>query len=210
MKTILIIGASRGLGLETVRQGLEAGYHVRALARSANEIAINHPELEKISASVLDKQDLARAVDNTDAVISTLGILPSLERVTLFSRAARNLVEVMGACGVKRLIAVTGIGTGDSRGVGGPLFTNLFQPLFLGRIHEDKDREEEIIKESALDWTIVRPGFLTRFPKAGRYSALNDPQDWKGGFITRGDVADFLLKIVGDGSHIGQTPLLIS
>jgi short chain dehydrogenase len=47
--TVLIIGASRGIGLETVKAALEAGHSVRALARSARRISVDHPKLEKMA-----------------------------------------------------------------------------------------------------------------------------------------------------------------
>ena len=210
MARLLIIGASRGIGLEAVKIGLEAGHQIRAFARSANHIAITHPSLEKISASALDRQAVDEAVENIDAVITTLGTPPTLQHVHLFSGTARTVTEAMKAKGVRKLIAVTGIGAGDSRGTGGLLYSRLFQPLFLGTIYEDKDLEEKIIKGSGLDWVIVRPGYLTRLPKTGTYRAVINPKDWQGGFITRTDVADFLIKQVDRDEFVGKTPLLIS
>ena len=209
MATILIIGASRGIGLEAVKRGLEAGHHVRALARSADEIAITHPNLEKIAASALDQTAVEKAVDGADAVITTLGMPPTLKYVYLFSGSARAVTKAMKAKSVRKLIAVTGIGTGDSRGTGGLLYTRLFQPLFLGPIYADKDLEEKIIRDSGLDWVIVRPGILTRLPETGRYQALVDRKDWRGGFITRGDVADFVIKQIESDAFVHKTPLLI-
>jgi NAD(P)-dependent dehydrogenase (short-subunit alcohol dehydrogenase family) len=73
MKTVLIIGASRGIGLETVRRALEEGYQVRAFARSASSIPITHAELTKIDGDALKSNDVAKAVQGVDAVIQTLG-----------------------------------------------------------------------------------------------------------------------------------------
>ncbi len=209
MTTVLIIGASRGIGLEAVRQALAAGHMVRALARSASEIEIDHPQLEKISGSALDPEIVRKAVSGTDAVITALGVPPTLQHVHLFSGSARVVTTAMNEEGVRRLIAVTGIGAGDSKGIGGPLYARFFQPLFLGKIYEDKDLEEGLIRKSGLDWTIVRPGFLTRFAHTGRYKVLTDRKEWTGGFISRADVADFLVKQIDDDTYIGQTPLLI-
>lgn len=210
MKTILVIGASRGVGLETVRQGLEAGYRMRALARSADDIPLSSPALQKINASALDPSAVGAAVEGVDAVITALGVPPGFEDVRLFSDGMKIATSAMKQTGVRRLVAVTGIGVGSSKGIGGTLFTGFLQPLFLEKVHEDRNREEAIVMGSGLQWTIVRPGFLTRFPKTGRYRILTNPKDWKGGFITRGDVADFLLKAVEDDGFIGQTPLVIS
>ena len=208
--SVLITGASRGIGLETVRAALDAGFHVRALARSADAIAISQPELEKLQGSALDATTVSQAVDGADAVITCLGMGPTLSQVSLFSRTAEIMVQAMSTAGVRRLIAVTGLGAGDSRGVGGPLYAKLLQPLLLGTIYADKDREEQIIKQSDLDWTIVRPGFLTRLKPTGRPRALVDPKDWQSGFISRTDVAWFLIDELRNPQFVHQTPLLIS
>jgi NAD(P)-dependent dehydrogenase (short-subunit alcohol dehydrogenase family) len=59
--TILIIGASRGIGLETVKAALEAGHSVRALARSARRIRFDHPKLEKMAGDDLGIATVKRA-----------------------------------------------------------------------------------------------------------------------------------------------------
>jgi putative NADH-flavin reductase len=116
----------------------------------------------------------------------------------------------MKAAGVKRLITVTGLGAGDSRGHGGLLYDAVIFPLFLKRVYDDKDVQEWIIRSSGLDWTIVRPGLLTNNPATGRYRVLTVPQDWRFGSISRADVADFLVRQVDDRVLIGAMPLLIS
>ncbi len=98
----------------------------------------------------------------------------------------------MEASAVRRLICVTGLGAGDSRGQGGLLY-NAGLCLFLGRVYADKDVQERIIRWSRLDWTIVRPTILTNGPRTGTYRVLVDQRDWTSGFISRADVADFLV-----------------
>ena len=117
MAQVLIIGASRGIGLETTRHALEAGHTVRAFARSAPDIRISDPKLEKVRGNALRSSDVTAAVTGMNAVIQVLGVgLGDLFRpVHLFSDATRVLVAAMRAQGVKRLICVTGFGAGDSR-----------------------------------------------------------------------------------------------
>ena len=93
----LIIGASKGIGLETTRQALDAGHHVRALARSAAAIAISNPNLEKIRGDALKTEDVEAALVGVDVVIQTLGVgLGDLFRpVHLFSDATRVLIAAM-------------------------------------------------------------------------------------------------------------------
>ena len=213
MPTILIIGASRGIGLEAVKAALAAGYTVRALARSAHAIAINNSRLEKIRGDALDRAAIVQALDGASAVIQVLGVpitpMTVLKGTKLFSGASRVLVEAMRLADVRRLIAVTGLEAGDSRGSAGFLHARVLFPLILQRIYDDKSAQEEIIQSSGLDWTIVRPGILTDGPATGRYRVLTDAKSWRGGFISRRDVADFLVRQITDDSNIGRTPLLI-
>src|SRR5947209_6464949 len=112
MSQVVIIGASKGIGLETTRQALEAGHTVRAFARSAADISISDPKLEKVRGDALRSNNVAAAVKGTNAVIQALGVgLGDLfGPVHLFSDATRILVAAMRAQGVKRLISVTGFG----------------------------------------------------------------------------------------------------
>jgi putative NADH-flavin reductase len=210
MATVLIIGASRGIGLETVKCALEAGHIVRALARSARRIPVDHPKLTKVSADARDQAAVAGALEGVDAVIQALGIPGRdimLRPVHLFSDATRVLIASMRETGVKRLIAVTGFGAGDSRNRGGCLYNTAFH-LFLGRAYDDKDEQEYLIQESGLDWVIARPVILTSGSRTERYHVLVEPSSWRIGFISRADVADFLVKQIDDDAYLGKTPVL--
>lgn len=213
MSTILVIGASQGIGLEAVRALLGDGHRVRAFARSAASIPITDPNLEKVAGDALSKDDLARALGGTDAVILTLGVPMSLNAMlsgtTLFSRATRILVDLMNAHGPKRLICVTGLGAGDSRGKFGMLYDGVMFPVFLKRIYDDKDIQERIVRDSKLTWTIARPGVLVSAPITGHYRALDNPKDWDFKTVARADVARFLADEIRNNAFIHKTPLII-
>ncbi|MGH9697727.1 MAG: NAD(P)-dependent oxidoreductase [Bryobacteraceae bacterium] len=212
MAKLLVVGASRGIGLETVKAALRAGHSVRALARSAASISIQDAGLETVSGDALDSDTIHKAVRDVNVVVQTLGvdIAPRalFERTTLFSQSTRILVDAMKALDVKRLIAVTGLGAGDSRGHGGFLYDAVAFPLLLKRVYDDKDAQEQIIKSSGLEWTIVRPGLLTNSLATGQYRVLTAPNDWRFGRVSRADVADFLVRQIDDRALIGATPLL--
>jgi putative NADH-flavin reductase len=211
MSTVLIVGASRGIGYETVRLALKEGHTVRAMSRSANTIRLRDPKLENLEGDALDQHTVERALKGVDAVIQTLGVSPTPELILsgtfLFSVATRILVNAMEARAVKRLICVTGFGAGDSRGRGGPVY-NAVMCLILGRVYADKDAQEWIIRRSRLDWTIVRPTVLTTGPRRGAYRVLVDARDWCSGVISRADVADFLVRQINDASLVRKTPVL--
>jgi putative NADH-flavin reductase len=211
---VLVIGASRGIGLETVKALLASGCDVRALARKAQAIPIEDARLEKLDGDALDGATIERALVGVSAVIQSLGVAVSPEAVlkgtTLFSKATRVLVDAMRASTARRLIVVTGFGAGDSRGHGGFLYDAVLFPLLLKRVYDDKDVAEQIVRASGLDWTIVRPGGLTNGPATGHYRVLVEPASWRAGMISRADVADFLAKQVADTAYIGKTPELIA
>lgn len=216
MALVAVIGGSRGIGLETVRCALSAGHHVRAFSRRAGGIAIDHAQLEKVAGDALDAGAVARAIEGADAVIQSLGASEKAQPwvivagTTLFSRATRILVDAMRKAQVHRLLAITGLGAGDSRGHGGLLYDALVFPLLLKRIYDDKDVQEQMIRASGLEWTIVRPGLLTSGPVTGRARVLVDPEQWCAGTVSRADVADFLVREAFERRFIGKTPLLIT
>jgi uncharacterized protein YbjT (DUF2867 family) len=215
MAVLLVVGASRGIGLETVKRALALGHSVRAFARNAAAIEIETPGLEKIPGDALDAAAVAKAVEGVDAVIQSLGAGEKqgpqvlLFGTTLFSRATRILIDAMRARAVKRLVAVTGLGAGDSRGHIGFLYDAILFPLLLKRIYDDKDVQEQVIKASGLAWTIARPGLLTNEPMTGQIRALCDQKDWCFGSVSRADVADFLVREAFERRYVGKTPLLI-
>jgi NAD(P)-dependent dehydrogenase (short-subunit alcohol dehydrogenase family) len=96
---VLIIGASRGIGLETVMTALEAGHSVRALARSARRIPVDHPKLEKMAGNALEMARVKRALTGVDVVIQSLGVSAGpeiiLKPTRFFSKATRVLVTAM-------------------------------------------------------------------------------------------------------------------
>ena len=208
---VLIIGASKGIGLETTRQALKAGHPVRALARSAAGMVLSDPNLDKVCGDARKLQDVETALIGVDVVIQTLGVgFGDLFRpVHLFSDATRVLIAAMKAQGVKRLICVTGFGAGDSRASIGCLQSMPFQIVF-GRAYEDKSLQERLIQESGLDWTIARPGVLTGGPRAGRYKVLAEPSQWRNGIISRSDVAEFLVRQIENQTNIRQAPVLVN
>ena len=110
---LLVIGASRGIGLEVVKQALSRGHGVRAFARSADAIGLSNSRLEKRNGSALQVSDVASALAGVDAVILTLGVRAGpgmvLGPVDLFSRATQIVIDAMKKARVKRLICVTGL-----------------------------------------------------------------------------------------------------
>jgi putative NADH-flavin reductase len=139
--------------------------------------------------------------------IPLLTLLFLFRRNTKLSDGTRNIVRAMEHHGVKRFICQSSLGVGDSRGRLGFLYNFLVIPLFLWNIFADKAAQEAIIRESTLDWVIVRPTALTNGPRKGVYRAGSQIGHW---FfptkISRADTADFMLKQVSATDYLRQTP----
>lgn len=210
MAHVLVIGASQGIGLETTKAGLAAGHCVRAFARSAAFIERSGPQLDRFTGDALDAGDVARALDGIDVVVQALGVpvRDLLRPVRLFSDAINVLVPAMERAGVRRLIAVTGIGAGDSRDAIGPQQRLPFRLVF-GHVYDDKDAQEMDIRRSGLAWTLVRPGVLTSGATTGRYQVLTEPSSWRGGLIGRADVAGYIVGQITDPSHERRAVVLV-
>lgn len=210
MAHVLVIGASKGIGLETVKAALAAGHRVRAFARSATDIAITDSGLERLSGDALNAGDVAAALDGIDVVVQALGVPASklFGPVTLFSEATNLLVPAMERAGIRRIVAVTGFGTGDSREAIGLLQRVPFRLVF-GRAYDDKDAQEMRIRRSTLDWTFVRPGVLTPGTATGRYKVLSDPKAWRNGLIARADVAQFIVGEIDRPTHLRRAVVLV-
>jgi putative NADH-flavin reductase len=205
---LLIIGASRGIGKALLEEALQDGHTVRVLARDPGRIDPTDKALEVIKGDVRDLEAVSKVIRDMDVVCSCIGVPITFKPVDLFAEAAKNLVQAVQQQPGLKLIAVTGIGAGDSKGHGGFLYDRIFKPLFLRTIYEDKDREEEIIMASTTDWLIVRPAGLTNGPRTGKYRIITDLEGSVATRISRRDVADFILSEMVQPTQFGKTPLI--
>lgn len=207
---LTIIGASRGIGRKVVDEALERGHTVRAMSRNMTSTGVVADGFTPLDGDATNPDDVANAIQDADAVILTLGVpkdMRVLKSTTLFSDATRVLIAAMEEANIKRLLTVTGFGAGDSAD---KLSTpeRLTQKAFLGRAYADKGIQEQLIRDSDLDWTIARPGILSNNSKSNAYKVLVEKGTWRNGLINRADVADFLVTAAQDSSHIHQTPAL--
>jgi uncharacterized protein YbjT (DUF2867 family) len=205
---VLVLGATGGTGRLIVREASARGHSVVALVRSVAKVGAL-PGAELVEGDARDARTLATALQDCSGVISSLGTpMSPFREVTLLSSATRALVDAMGQQKVRRLVCITGLGAGDSRGHGGVFFDRVFMPLFLRKVYEDKNRQEDIVRGSGLDWVLVRPVVLNDKPPKGRVEALTDLSHVHGGSIARGDVATFVVDQLTSDAWLHQAPLI--
>ncbi|MFL4470085.1 NAD(P)-dependent oxidoreductase [Tateyamaria armeniaca] len=194
---ILIMGATSGIGAAAMAEATSRELPVRAFARGADDLAASDL-VEPFRGDALDRDSVASALDGVRAVIYALGIKERLamlwEEETLFSQSTRLLIPEMQKAGVSRLVAVTGFGAGRSKSAMSSL-EQLGHRAVLGRPYKDKDRQEELIMESTLDWTIARPVILTKGARSDP-RILREPETWRNGLISRASVAVYLIEAI--------------
>lgn len=205
---LLVVGATRGIGRRLVELALNDGHTVTALVRDQGRLQVSHDRLHVIKGDIRDRETVNQAVENQNAVCITIGINPTRKSVTVFSEGAKNVIEAMTNSAPNHLICVTGIGAGDSKNHGGFFYDRIFNPLMLKTIYEDKERQEALVRNSNLEWVIVRPGFLTNGPLTETYRVLVDLKGVTAEKISRADVAHFILSEIKKKRYLRKTPLL--
>ena len=200
-----VLGATRGLGLITVQRAQAEGLAVRALIRPTSDRSGLPAEIPVYQGDCRQADFLHHALEGCATVAVCLGVPPTRKPVTLFSETVASLMSLRMK---PRILLVTGIGAGDSRGHGGFFYDRILNPLLLGTIYADKERAEALLASGDGNWVVVRPGFLTNGPETGHYRILTDLQGIRCGKIARADVAHFLVSETQSPKRNRQAVLL--
>lgn len=203
---LIVFGSTGGTGRELINQALDQGHNVAAYARNPDKISdIEHASLEVVLGDVLDTANVERAVAGREAVLCAIGAGP--ERTNLREYGTRNIIEAMEKTGVRRLVCQSSLGVGNSR-TNLPFFTKyIVVSIFLRHAFSDHERQEGVVRQSSLDWTIVRPPHLKDGPRTGVYQHGFPTTGARiKGWISRADVADFMLRQLVDDAYLHKTP----
>lgn len=197
MKTI-VFGASGTIGKLAVQQMLKDGHEVTAFARNPQKLAINDPNLTYVAGDALSASSVADAVKGHNAVVITLGSGMSRKSV-IRSQGTLNVIQAMQQHGVERLICQSTLGAHESwsnlnffwKRI---MFGALIRPVFL-----DHELQENFVRASGLEWTIVRPGAFSDGPATGAFKEDIEPKDRALTLkISRADIAKFLSRQLSD------------
>ena len=203
---ILIIGASRGTGLEAVKIALEHGHTVTAFSRSAQNLGIQSNNLIKFEGDFHQIDSVYQSVNGQDAVIITASasrLREFKEKRTFFSAGTGNVINAMKEYGVKRLVILSAIGVGESVRLKGPIIKKLLISFLMKAPFDDHGLQEKMVKESGLEWVIVRPHRLINAPARKNYIVKTEIGQVPG-TISRADVADFMVKAAQVDTWIGK------
>jgi len=205
---LVIFGATGTVGRQVVQQALAQGYTVTAFARNPAKLNLQHPQLSFAQGDVMDSEAVESAISGQDAVICVLGSGKQLTS-TIRSDGTQQIIQAMEKVGVRRLICQSTLGAGDSWGNLDFYWKYIMFGFILRKVFADHERQEALVRNSKLDWTIVRPGAFIDGPHTGKYRHSFPGTDRSITLkISRADVADFILKQLSDQSSLYQTPSL--
>ncbi len=205
---VLVLGASGRTGIHVVKEALERGWQVKALLREVKSYRLDHPNLIKVQGTPFAYADVKKALESCDMVISVLNISrasgnPWSKMVSpdnLLSKSIQNVVDLSQHFKLRRLIVVSAWGVGDSRAEIPWWFRLLVNSSKIGKVYKDHDRQERIVQNADLNYTIVRPvGLSNKESQAVKVSKNGRPKP--GLFIARKSLAGYLVKIAAEDLH---------
>jgi putative NADH-flavin reductase len=205
---IVVFGASRGVGLEVVRQALDANHVVTAFVRSPEKLTATHANLIVFKGDSMDAAAVDQAIAGQEAVISALA--PTRPPVPhMMEISAKNIVAGMKKHGVCRLVSTTGAGVRQPEDR--PKFSDHFFGFLLNLLAKDVVLDSaanvKVIQASDLDWTVVRYPRLMDGEHTGRYR-VGFVNHESGTQLSRADGADFLLKELSARTWLRKLPVV--
>lgn len=203
---IAVFGGTGVTGRLVIDRAIEEGHHVIALTSDASRLSIQSDQLDIIEGSPTSPADVRRTLEGVDAVIHCLGIGGKGDgrESTVVSDSVRLVIAQAEEAGVRRLVCMSNVGAGGS---GSWLYRRIVLPIFLSWLRPiitDKDRMEELLRSSGLEWVSVRlPNIVDGPVRPIRASASGSGV---GLSITAASVAKFLVDQVSSSEWVRQTP----
>jgi putative NADH-flavin reductase len=217
---LVIFGPTGGTGRRLVERAIAEGHDVTAFVRNPSRMAARHQRLNVAVGDAFDPDRVREAVAGNEAVISVLGSRGPSNPLHprrpgdpngVASAGSANIVAAMKEHGLRRFVCQTAWGVGESKrdpGFAGGFFMNALVPPLLRDEYADKEAQEEIVRESDLEWVIVRPMILTNGPWTNGYRARVDLKPGRRPYISRADVAHFLMEQLTDDTFVRDTPAI--
>ena len=205
---LVVFGASRGAGLEVVKQALNAGHTVLAFVRSPSNLQIQHPNLTVFQGDAMDVEAVEKAIAGQEAVVSTLGATrPQVPH--MMETSARNIVVGMKKHGVRRIVSTTGAGVRQPEDQPKLIdhLIGILLNLLAREVVMDSAANVKVIQASELDWTVIRFPRLRDGEHTGKYRVGYVDKD-SSSQLSRADGADFVLKELVEKKWVRKLPLV--
>jgi putative NADH-flavin reductase len=215
---LVIFGATGGTGRRLLERAIAEGHEVTAFVRNPSKMTAHHQRLKIFVGDVFDPGRVQEAVAGNEAVISVLGSRQPSNPLRPRSPGdpqgpasvgSENIIAAMKEHGLRRFVCQTAWGVRESKegaGFAGSFFMKVLVPPLLRDEYADKEAQERVVRESGLEWIIVRPMILTNGPWTNDYRARVDLKPGRRPYISRADVADFLMRQLTDDTFVRKTP----
>ncbi|PHN02364.1 NAD(P)-dependent oxidoreductase [Flavilitoribacter nigricans] len=212
---VFLLGATGSTGYEVLKQLVQDGYAVKALVRDPTSLSLSELEqsqngqIEVIQGGIFEPEKLKAHLEGCDVVISALGTGRDNRYTEVYSEGGRNILAAMRANGIKRLITVTsGLIDMSDPGTDNFFLNRIIRPNF-NKVYYDQTRWETILDDTNdIDWTCVRPTYLTNKSFTGKYRVKDQHCPEGGRKISRADLAHFMVQQIDSGEFIRRKPVL--
>ena len=217
---LVIFGPTGGTGRRLVERAIAEGHEVTAFVRNLSRMSARHRRLRVVVGDAFDAGKVREAVAGNDAVISVLGSRQPSNPLHPnrpgdphgpVSAGSANIISAMKEHGLRRFVCQTAWGVGESKqdpGFAGAFFMKVLVPPLLRDEYAEKEAQEKLVRESDLEWIIVRPMILTNGPWTNEYRVGPDLKPGRRPYISRADVADFLMRQLTDDTFVRKTPAI--
>jgi putative NADH-flavin reductase len=214
---LVIFGPTGGTGRRLVERAIAEGHEVTALVRNPSRMRARHRRLRVVVGDACDAAKVREAIAGNEAVISVLGSRQPSNPLhphrpgDPHGPVSANIIAAMKEHGLRRFVCQTAWGVGESKqdpGFAGAFFMKVLVPPLLRDEYAEKEAQEKLVRESDLEWIIVRPMILTNGPWTNEYRVGLDLKPGRRPYISRADAADFLMRQLTDDTYVRNTPAI--
>jgi uncharacterized protein YbjT (DUF2867 family) len=207
---LLVLGATGRTGKEIVKVALNKGHDVKVIARDLKQL--EEFKVGAVLGTPYDYETVDKAVKGCDTVINTLNVSRKTDNPwtalrapkDLISKSASNAIKAMDKYGVKRFVALSTIGAGTSWKDSPAILRLLVSISNLKVAFQDHGRQEELLKNSHIDYTICRAPMLSDEPNGKAVVATKEGEKPESPKLSRNSAANFFISIIENNDHIRE------
>jgi putative NADH-flavin reductase len=207
---IVVFGAAGQTGIQLLKQGIDQGHVLTAFVRDPAKLSNKDLGIRVVRGNVAERASVEIAVQDQDAALCALGGSSLLRRDPAITVGVHNIIMAMEQAGVRRFIYLSNDAVPEVRPQLNLFRRYVIASLLLRNAAADHDLNERMIKQSHLDWVIVRPPYLTTGQLTGRYRSGAHIE--KTPFVpklSRADIADFMFKQLMENTYVGKAPIVM-
>lgn len=207
MRTLTVFGATGTTGRKVVSQALSRGWSVRAFCRPGSQLPVTHANIVRIDGSLDSPEHVREALRGAEAVVVVFGPRQDARPPDVFcARGTKAILAGMADAGVSRLICQTGAMIGADFPNRGSFYDRMRRRFVVSsaELAADRDEQERLVRESAFDWTVVKPPRIVDKAGKGRWKAGSDLPLGMLSAISSEDLASFIVQEISERAHLRQ------